>query len=134
MNIVDRAAFDREAARVLRTGGHLAVFDVIAASGDPLHFPVPWAKGPEASFLMTEDQMHGVLTEQGFRSVSWINTTQAGIDWFAQRQKQQVQQSAPPAFGLHLAMGPGFGEMTANLARNLREGRAALVQAIYERA
>jgi SAM-dependent methyltransferase len=134
MNIVDRAALYREAARVLRPGGHLAIFDVIAASGGPLHFPVPWANGPQTSFLMTEDQMHRALTERGFRSVSWIDTTQAGIEWFAQRQKQQVKQSAPPAFGLHLAMGPGFGEMTANLARNLREGRAELVQAIYEKA
>lgn len=134
MNIANRAGFYHEAARVLCTGGRLAVFDVIAASGGPLHFPVPWAQGKETSFLVTADQMHRVLTEQGFRQVSWNDTTQAGMEWFAERQKERLQQSAPPAFGLHLAMGPGFGEMTANLARNLREGRAALVQAIYEKA
>lgn len=134
MNIADRAALYRETSRVLRAGGHFAIFDIIAASDAPLHYPVPWARGPETSFLVTADQMDRRLTEQGFRPLSWIDSTQAGIAWFAERQKDRVQQSATPVLGLHLAMGPGFGEMTANLARNLREGRAALVQAIYEKS
>lgn len=134
MNIADRAALYRETARVLRPGGRFAIFDVIAASDEPLHYPVPWARGPETSFLVTTEQMHRLLTEQGFRQYSWIESTQAGMAWFAERQKAASQQSKPPVLGLHLAMGPGFSEMTANLARNFREGRAALVQAIYERA
>lgn len=134
MNIADRAALYRETSRVLRTGGRFAIFDVVAASGAPLHYPVPWARGPETSFLVTADQMHDLLTQQGFRPISRVDSTQAGMAWFAARQKAQAQQSAPPVLGLHLAMGPGFGEMTANLARNLSEGRAALVQAIYEKS
>jgi len=137
MNIADRAALYRETARVLRQGGRLAIFDVVAGSGDALHFPVPWARGPEASFLVTAERMHDLLTQQGFRPVSRVDSTQAAIAWFAQRQKkrvERVEQPAAPALGLPLAMGPGFGEMTANLARNLREGRAALVQAIYEKS
>ena len=39
-----------------------------------------------------------------------------------------------PAFALPLAMGPEFPAMAANLGRNLREGRARLVQAILQRA
>ncbi|MGF6753279.1 class I SAM-dependent methyltransferase [Paraburkholderia sp. GAS42] len=134
MNIADRAALYRETSRVLRPGSHFAIFDVVAASDTPLHYPVPWARGPETSFLVTADAMHRLLTEQGFRPISWVDSTQAGIAWFAERQEARAQQSAPPVLGLHLAMGPGFGEMTANLARNLREGRAALVQAIYEKS
>jgi hypothetical protein len=30
-------------------------------------------------------------------------------------------------------MGPDFGGMAANLGRNLREGRAGIVQAVLER-
>lgn len=134
MNIADRAALYSETSRVLRSGGRFAIFDVVAASDAPLHYPVPWARGPETSFLVTSDQMHHLLTEQGFRPISRVDSTRAGMTWFAERQKALAQQSTPPVLGLHLAMGPGFGEMTANLARNLGEGRAALVQAIYEKS
>ncbi|MBN3753883.1 class I SAM-dependent methyltransferase [Paraburkholderia sp. Tr-20389] len=134
MNIADRVALYRETSRVLRAGGRFAIFDVVAASDTPLHFPVPWARGPEASFLVTADRMRALLVEQGFRPVSQIDTTQAALTWFSEREKARAQQTTPPALGLHLAMGPGFAEMTANLARNLREGRAALVQAIYEKS
>ncbi|TDV33662.1 methyltransferase family protein [Paraburkholderia caballeronis] len=134
MNIADRAALYRETSRVLRPGGRFAIFDVVAASDAPLHYPVPWARRPEASFLVSAQQMDRLLTEQGFRSLSQVDSTQAGIAWFAERQKARAGQSEPPVLGLPLAMGPGFGEMTANLARNLREGRAALVQAIYEKS
>jgi sarcosine/dimethylglycine N-methyltransferase len=35
--------------------------------------------------------------------------------------------------GLHIVMGPDFPVMSGNLGRNLREGRAGVVQAVLER-
>lgn len=133
MNIVDRAGLYREAFRVLRPGGQFAIFDVVAASDAPLHYPVPWAAGPETSFLVTADGMRALLLEQGFHIAAWADSTAAGIAWFAQRQREKGQQQDRPALGLHMVMGPAFQGMTGNLARNLREGRAMLIQAIVKK-
>jgi len=132
MNIADRDHLYAEAFRVLRCGGRLAIFDVVAGATGPLHFPVPWSRGPETSFLLTPAAMRDVLERQGFRVTTWADRTEASIAWFAERQKAQSTDAAP-ALGLHIVMGPEFPTMTANLGRNLREGRAALVEAVLER-
>lgn len=126
MNIADRATFYREAFRVLRPGGHFAIFDVIAANGEPMHFPVPWAGGPETSFIVTAEDMRTHLESQGFRIASWVDTSEAGIKWFLDRERA----AAPPKLGLQSVMGSGFAAATVNLRRNLAEGREALLQAI----
>jgi ubiquinone/menaquinone biosynthesis C-methylase UbiE len=133
MNIADRDRLYGEAFRVLRHGGHFAIFDVVAVSGDPLHYPVPWARGPETSFLVTAERMQAVLAAQGFRIVSWTDCTEAGIAWFREQQAERAQSSTPPLLALGVVMGPEFGQATVNLHRNLSEGRVALIQAICEK-
>jgi SAM-dependent methyltransferase len=133
MNIADRAAFYREAFRVLRHGGRFAIYDVVAASGGPLHFPVPWAREPETSFLLTAEEMRNELDAQGFRIGSWTDCTQAGVTWFSERQRERAPSAVAPALGLQMVMGPDFAVAAGNLGRNLSEGRAALIQAICEK-
>src|SRR3984885_7466446 len=131
MNISDRAAFYGEASRVLRRGGRFAIFDVIAGSQSPLHFPVPWARVPAASFLVSADEMRKLLSTQGFRIESWIDTTDAGVSWFSERER--AQSAVPPALSLQAVMGPEFALATANLRLHLSEGRARLIQVVCEK-
>lgn len=134
MNIADRDQLYAEIHRVLRPGGRLAAYDVVIGSGGTLHFPVPWSRMPETSFVMEPDAMRSMLEQHGFTVQSWTDRTAEGVAWFEQQRAAQAQAVArPQRFGLHLAMGPDFQGMTVNLARNLAEGRARVIEAVLVR-
>jgi sarcosine/dimethylglycine N-methyltransferase len=67
MNIPDRERVYREFRRMLRPGGKLGFYDVLATDASlELHFPVPWAENSETSFLFTQDETSSVLATAGF--------------------------------------------------------------------
>ena len=135
MNIADRPRLYAEIHRVLKPVGRFAVYDVVAGSGEALHFPVPWSGGPDTSFLLRPDVMREVLERQGFRVQAWVDRTADGIAWVRQQQQARAEAGvAKPILGLHLAMGPDFPRMSANLGRNLLEGRVGIQQAVLTRA
>ncbi|MBV8653186.1 MAG: methyltransferase domain-containing protein [Alphaproteobacteria bacterium] len=132
MNIADRARLYGEIRRVLKPSGRLAIYDVVEGEGGDLIFPVPWARVPEISFLATAEAMRAALTAAGFSELSFEDKTDAGLTWYAEQQARAAAGTRP-ALGIHVVMGAEFPGMAANLGRNLREGRARLVQAVVER-
>ncbi|WP_287930558.1 methyltransferase domain-containing protein [Arthrobacter sp.] len=50
MNVRDKDRLFAEAARVLRPGGVLAVYDIMLLGGDVEVYPLPWATTPQTSF------------------------------------------------------------------------------------
>jgi len=128
MNIADRATLYGEIYRVTKPDGRFGIYDVVLGDGGGIIYPVPWAPSAETSHLVTPEAMADILSSVGFEKVSWTDTTAQGLAWF-----DKARQAPPPRLNLGLAMGEGFAAMTANLARNLREGRVRLLQAVMRR-
>ena len=129
MNISDRARSYREIRRVLKLSGSFAIFDVVLNSGDP-HYPVPWARTPATSFLLTAAATREVIEPAGFRTLAWQDDTEAAKAWFAQMR----ESGPPPSPNLGVVMGPDFAQLVANLGRNLMEDRLGILTAVFEAA
>ena len=129
MNISNRARLYREIRRVLKLGGRFAIYDVVLNSGDP-HYPVPWARTPATSFLLTAAATREAIEPAGFRTLAWQDDSEAANAWFAQPRAS----GPPPSPNLGVVMGPDFVQLSANLGRNLMEGRLGILTAVFEAA
>lgn len=128
MNIADRAALYDATHRVLKPGGRLAGYDIVARGGD-VHFPVPWTRTQGASHLLTADETRTALSAAGFTVERWQDDTDVATQWFAARQAAEP----PPGPSLATVLGADFRSMAGNLARNLREGRAGVLSFVARR-
>ncbi len=133
MNIADKARLYAEIRRVLKPGGLLAIFDVVAGAGGPLIFPVPWAREPSISFLATPDELRELLKQTGFQVVSWRDTTEEGRNWFREVAEKMQKLGGAPPLGFHILLGPDFKTMASNQLRNLNENRIGLIETIVQR-
>ncbi|MGA7207045.1 MAG: class I SAM-dependent methyltransferase [Specibacter sp.] len=66
MNIRDKDKVFGEAARALRPGGTLAVYDIMLVGGDTETYPLPWAPTGESSFVQPPLAYSDALTQAGF--------------------------------------------------------------------
>ena len=132
MNISDKAQLYAEMYRVLKPGGHLAIYDIIAGPGGDVYFPVPWARDPSISFLATDDELRNDLGAAGFNIISWRDTTDVGLAWFAAKSTQ-IKKHGRPILGYHMLMGDDFLPMARNQLRSFKENRMTLLQVIAKR-
>lgn len=128
MNIANKQQLYQEIHRVLRPGGLLVLYEVMAAgTSAPILFPVPWAEDASISFLSDPGTIYEMLTEIGFRSMVWEDLTDRVA---AAGQSNLIPADAP---GLHLVLGDDFRERARNGIRNLAEHRASLTRAVLQR-
>ncbi|MBX3589269.1 MAG: methyltransferase domain-containing protein [Burkholderiaceae bacterium] len=129
MNIPDKLRLYREMHRVLEPGGTLAIHDILAGPSGAVLFPVPWARTPESSFLVTPDELRKLLDEAGFTVTDWSDTTDEARDWFV-AVAEKIRKEGLPPLGFHVLLGPDFQVMAQNQRRNLEEGRIVLAQVV----
>jgi len=124
MNIADKAQLFREVKRVLVPGGVFGIYDQMReAAGDPT-FPVPWATTPEVSFVDEPETYKRLLAEAGFEIVWERSCRDDALAAF--RRQGPPRPGAPlPLLGLHVTMGPGIIERSANFRIDVERGLIA---------
>jgi MPBQ/MSBQ methyltransferase len=129
MNIPDKPRLYEEMHRVLKAGGTLAIYDVLAGPSGTVLFPVPWARTPDTSFLVQPNELRRFLEDTGFTISEWSDTTEAAHAWFMSLAEKIRKEGFPP-LGFHLLLGADFREMAQNQGRNLQERRIVLGQVV----
>lgn len=132
MNVADKPALFREAARVLAPGGVFALFEVTRGPiPTPLVFPLPWAEDAATSFVAPAGDYRAAAEAAGFRLRATRDRTEFARDFF-RRLIDRLTREGPPALGLHLLMGPEGRRKIGNYLANLEAGRLAPVEMIFE--
>jgi ubiquinone/menaquinone biosynthesis C-methylase UbiE len=131
MNIADRDRLYAGMHRVLKPGGRLALQEVAAGTGGEPHYPVPWAREPDISFLLSAEATRAKLEAGGFRVIAWQDTTQASLE--SSLARAQTAAGPLPVLGIHLLIPRDWEAIARNSARNLQEDRTRLFNAVLER-
>jgi len=132
MNVADKPVLFAEFRRVLKPTGGFLLYEVCGDDDAALHYPVPWAGGPDINFLTTAEVLRGLITAAGFTEKHWTDVTSQALDWFdglAAGMGNKVPKRMGPNVGVIL--GPDAAEKSRNLLRNLREGRIQVVQGMF---
>ncbi|HEX9253340.1 MAG TPA: methyltransferase domain-containing protein [Ignavibacteriaceae bacterium] len=132
MNIPDKTKLYKEMHRVLKPGGTLAIYDVLAGQVSPVLFPVPWARTPDTSFLVSPNELRKLLEETEFTITDWSDTTEAARAWFV-NLAEKIHNEGFPSLGFHLLLGTDFKVMAQNQGQNLQEGRIVLAQIVAKK-
>jgi hypothetical protein len=120
---------------VLAPGGRLAIYEVVTGPSDgELHFPVPWADGPEENHLIAADEVRRLTEAAGFATEEWFEGPEVAgrVGAMAQPGTEGLATGAD-GVTLSLVM-PDFEARMTGLARNVEQQRIGLLMAVLRRS
>lgn len=123
MNIADKAAFYREAMRVLKPGGWLILSEVARGTGPEPDYPTPWASTAATSFLATADATRAGLVAAGFDVVSLEDKSAESREYGQLARAMVARGEKPPHRAVMLIHGELAAQAAANIGRASSEGR-----------
>jgi ubiquinone/menaquinone biosynthesis C-methylase UbiE len=132
MNIEDKIKLFAEAARVLRPGARLGIYDVMRTDDGELAYPVPWAQTEESSALARPEQYRDALTSAGFSIRAQRDRREFALAYFSGLQAGAA--GAKSRLGLHTLMGDRRPEQVSNMLDNISASRIAPIEMIAQKA
>ncbi len=129
MNIEDKARLFAEVRRVLAPSGMFGVYDVMRLAPGNLSFPVPWASGPESSFVVEPADYRRLLGAAGFEVLKERNRRDFALEIFAQ-MRARASAGTPAPLGLHIVMGANAGQKVRNMIGDIGAGVLAPTEMI----
>ncbi len=132
MNIPDLATFYAEAFRVVKPGGVFVSTGLAEGPGGPPLFPVPWAKVPEDSHLVSPDETSRLLEDAGFEVIELFDRTGAMLE-FNEQTRQKIAAEGPPVLSHHVILGADGPERLKNSAKSVEERRTIPIEVLCRR-
>ena len=128
MNIADKQAVYNEAARVLKPGAALVIYDIMA-EGDAgaLRYPLPWASAAAESFLATPDDVAGMLAAAGFVVEARESRREFALAGLAKMMDRIIAVQGA-------MRGPDFAVRITNLRDGIADGLCAPWQMVARKA
>lgn len=133
MNIEDKGALMKEAARVLAPGGRFALFDVMRLGEGDLPFPFPWAEQAAFSFVARPQAYRKAAEAAGLRPVAERERRQFALDYFAKVFAMIEKAGAAPPVGIHLLMRETGPQKLQNYVAAAEAGMIGPVEMIFEK-
>lgn len=130
MNIEDKGSAIKEARRVLRPQGILAMEIMLAGEKDGLEYPVLWADRPDISFLVPPDEFRRFMAQAGLIELKWEDVTQRAVE--SVRRRQALPPGEQPMLGIDVYTDnvPTKGR---NTLRGLAEGQIMDLYVVYRK-
>ena len=132
MNITDKNAVIHEAARVIKSDGRFAIYDVMKTGPTTIAFPVAWADDERTSFVESVETYTSELEQAGFEVVNITNRSELALKVF-NKIRTILAEDGPPPLGLHIVMGANAKEKLRNMFANVDQGIVAPIQVIARR-
>jgi len=133
-DIAEKKRLAAELHRVIVPGGRLALFELVSGPGGELHYPLPWADGPEESFPISSREMRELLFRADFTEIAWKEGPEvlAAAKDAAEGVSGMKAGAGLPGVDLSLIV-PNFAQRVATLGRNIEEDRIGLVMGVLRR-
>jgi ubiquinone/menaquinone biosynthesis C-methylase UbiE len=129
MNIDNKSRLFAEVRRVLAPSGLFGIYDVMRLAAGELSYPVPWASGPESSFVADAATYRRMLVAEGFEVLKERDRRDFALEIF-QQMRTRGAAGGPAPLGLHIVMGASAAQKVKNMIGDISAGLIAPTEMI----
>lgn len=133
MNVEDKARLFAGVRRVLVPSGAFGIYDLMRVAEGELSYPVPWASGPESSFVVDSAGYRRLLVAAGFDVLKERDRREFALDVFRQMGARPAA-AGPEPLGLHIVMGADAAAKITNMITGISSGLIAPTEMICRAA